>query len=152
MQYLKSVENKVVFQKVYEFSGDAKSGMIRLFKGGTFTNIDSISARIENFHIDNKKYTTSMLPTYMRGNWNGNVIVDFKEGKYRVTVTNIQNLTPLTYHLGNVASEASHVNVETLVLKPDGTFRTSHEDAMIVLSRALNDLFKIPEQTLTDDW
>lgn len=151
---IKSVDNsRIVFQKVYDYEGDAKAAVSKLLKSGPFTEIDSTGAMLADFRFNPKKYNDGgMMPMYMtEGIWSGNVAVDYKDGKYRVTVTNIQNFTPLEISIGAATATASKRTIESFALKADGTFKKGQENSVVVLSRALSDLFTINETT-NDTW
>ena len=150
VKYLKSVDNTVVYQRVFEFAGD-KSSVLRLLKSGPFTDADSTGAMLTDWTISKKYLSGAGLPVYMHGTWSGRINLDIKDGKYRVTVTNLKTYVPLALNFGGASAMPTKEDVAKLALKKDGSFKPSQDQSMIVLSDALSELFVIKE-TGSDEW
>lgn len=149
---IKIINGAVVYQRVFESTGDIASKVSRILKAGPFTEVTENSAYLSDFSINPVKYSSyKQSPIYMRGKWYGNVVVDLKEGKYRITITSIQVLVPLEFNYGGVDNVATKESIEKYFVKKDLTFKSAQEQSVVLLCDALSDLFREVEQT-TDNW
>lgn len=89
--------NDLYWQKVYESDLTKEDILTALKTSGKFENVESIGnsivADILKFPLDLGGRSRMNFPIYMTtSNFIGKVTIDFKDGRYRVTVRNIQLL------------------------------------------------------------
>lgn len=157
--------NRVFFQKVYEVPGKSASEINKLFYNLINSNKclsydrDITNFNLSNFKIDYKKYGYSYMDITLyisQSLFNANGKVDFKDGKYRVTLFDISYTSENEFTLGGVTTKLEHEPIEgTIVKNNKALFRKSQQDNIALMSNNFNDLFdykNITEVIGGDNW
>ncbi|MGL6129541.1 hypothetical protein [Chryseobacterium artocarpi] len=157
------ISNKqVVWQHIYESNKNIDEVKQSLLSRGKLkiTNIENglIYGDISDFMMDYKGAGNTLMgtPIYLSSSkFFGNFKIEFKEGKYRVSVTNIRlkGETFSLYSSRAALSSDSNDNLETLILKNDReSFKGSFDGkSSRIINYSLTQLFDISKYTKTDD-
>lgn len=153
------VDNRtVVWQKVYECSGDANQITKDILTQGPFTNVDTVAktCKIDDYKLSYRKYGLTFFetPDYLSdGVWIGSVRIEVKPNKYRVTITNLQNYTTIVRKkTDDKIVYPGKQNADELFCKDnDGSLKYSEVKYIKTLSDALGDLF-LPVKPMDDNW
>jgi hypothetical protein len=155
--------NDSVWKYIYHKNGDNKSKMKRQLMANPYIkNIREteagLVADIENWQIDYKKEGGSHMSTSMAvtgGKWNGRVLIDFRDGKYRVSVSG------LNFDAGSVGVYGGGITINQDIFdnwadwtlnKPRTDFKRNQNKNMKLMDSALRTMFTITNPQQTDDW
>lgn len=157
-----SIENnKVIWQKIYtteksladiilEFQKSGNFNNIEQKENNTFLNFKSVRANYRDLGISSVK-TSAYISN---GKFEGSATVEFKEGKYRVIIRNIDyDFTYLS--IATLKDTPEHFDIEQVALKNGNTvFKKGFIDRdMVVLDYTFNSLFDISKNKKpTEDW
>lgn len=154
-QNITATDGKITYQKVFDAPGLSKVDIVNLFHSGPFTQIDTMSlySKLNNYTINYKKHGYSMMniPVYARGNFTGNVKIELKDNRYRVTASNFMYTAGVEFNIGGVTATDQPTPLETYALKKDGTIRPAQQIVIDAIDKDLTDLFTIKQQT-NDNW
>lgn len=145
-----SIENnKVIWQKVYETDKSFAELNLELQKSGNFINVENKELNtffsFKNLRANYKDLGISRMKTsaYISdGKFEGSATVEFKEGKYRVIIRNIDyDFTYLS--IATLKDTPEHFDIEQVALKNgNSTFKKSFIDRdMKILDYTFNSLF-----------
>ena len=128
--------NNLIWQQVFEI--DSTNQIEPYFKNIAFTasltaNNTTISGNSNTYQIKNK----TGLPIYAYSDFKAFVVIEIKESKYRVTVSNIF-FKGLEIDFGGVKNN-SEEHIEMYVLKKDNTIRPSQTTQNTL--KSINDFF-----------
>ncbi len=158
-RYLKIIDNQVVFQKVYEMEGLSESDVERLLTSNTpkvknlteFRKYEGvITARLNEADIDLTKYGLSVWSNYdalLNHPLFCDVSIDWKEGKYRVTLS---SLLFKAEGLGDITGTDAYCKILKKGNKEWSTVKNRVKGGLL-LERYLSDLFDFSTKT-QEDW
>ncbi len=159
------VDSDLIWQKVYETDLKPEQIQKQLKQMGGF-NIESVNDNELHLNILRTKidytgagYKKWGLPAYLAMNdYIAFAMIQFKEGKYRVTVKKIKLIQKENHSTtigGNnidLYSEGAETAIEEYTIKNSGDYKNQFiKTGSIVLDYTFNNLFEIKEAT-TDDW
>lgn len=154
-----NTDKKVSWEKIFETSKTFDQLLSSVKQSGNFSDIEVVEGRIiANFKNIVPKYREAgytLMGTSMylsNGIFFGNATIDFKEGKYRVIVSNIK----MTYKVPtmNMSMTDQTGGLEEVALKRNSDFRTSFfsKDSKI-LNYTFTELFTFESTKKTaDNW
>lgn len=158
------ISNKqVVWQRIYESNKTSDEVKNILLQTGKlkFTSEDNniLTGEISDFIMDFKGagYTKMGTPIYLANSskFSGNFKIEFKEGRYRVTATNLKFKGESTsiYYGGIGFNSSGNDNLETYVLTNDREyFKGNFEGrASKIINYSFAQLFDVSKYTKTDD-
>ena len=143
--------NKLIWQKVFDLDISKDDFIKNLKLSGNFYDIEYdsfISTNIKEVPIDYKAsgYKVANTPMYISSsNIIGDVIIEFKEEKYRVTVSNIK----LKGNIPNLAVHQTMVELKDYAVKNNEfkkAFKTKH---YVIFDNQIHDMFKV---VALDNW
>lgn len=138
---------QVIWQRIYETKLNFKDLVTQIKSSGIFktVTIDSleISGELREFNADYKGagYSEMITPIYIdRSHINAFAILEFKEGKYRVTVKKIV----LTQAYDDALSkQGERVNLENYAIKKDQFTNAFKKSPSLILNFSINKLFEM---------
>ncbi len=154
----KIVNGRLIWQKVYECKDSINQIVANLKKGGIvkeneITN-NVITGIIKELDADYKGagFSRGFTPIYLISNRiTCSIMIDFKEGKYRVTIKNMK----LTNFLESPISKVGESEpIETYALKKKNTvFKDIFlKDAVTILNYTFNKIFEQTSKEEDDNW
>lgn len=161
-KYFKTENNQFVYEAIFSMDSLNSSQIESLLLSNlpmakSVTNVKSsngiITANFVNLIIDWRKFggTLTGSTMFMRDPFNGNIIIQIKNGKYKVIVNslmcNISLAAPLSNQIENKLN-----SIETLFLNYKMEYKTKESivDAGKVMELQLNDIFTI--KPIKSDW
>lgn len=150
------VENGfLIYRQVFEVE-TTENGLIRhLMTAPGVTDItkqDSfIVGKVENVKVDWKKFggTWGTITTALAHPISGNLLAELKDGRYRITVSNIV----LKPHSPTLYQNADS-KLDDLSLNRKKEFRTgkNYLSTLFYIDKQFTDMFTMKEQTASQDW
>lgn len=144
-------QNQLVWQKVYEAEPD-KTFILSLLQDIQVSEEATISGKIRqtNFTPYLKKIGKrwgNTSPYLFNGQFDGNIVCEIKDGKYRITLTNIYH-----HYDGGTYDFSGYEN--DMAINNKGQFRRSWVNNISdPLDKCFEDLFTIKEtKSLNEDW
>lgn len=152
-----SVDSSFTFSQIIE----------NLTKNNLFSNVkideDMFEGKLNPKIIDYMKYgyKTMSAPIIFRSKHQSDVKIEFKQGKYRVTVQNIEYIEDgsadiLVRGLISPLLPSTKGDVETyngdFSFKIDGSIRTRNKTIFEILDKYFCDIFQYKKQDLNKDW
>jgi hypothetical protein len=124
----KIIDGDIIWQKIYETTM-SKDTLLSLFESsGLFTRIEvskQFMGDLKKMDADIKGagYDKMAVPMYIPNKYiTGFLTVDFREGKYRVTIKNIKLIQKADYSLAEQGEETS---LNTYAVKGDNEFKSA---------------------------
>lgn len=156
-QHFKVENNIVLWQKVYTDSTNLQS-----IKNYLITHSDSFKEvkenndkllflkEFESLQLKPYGYKAMSFPTYMGNNGSFSGYIEFKDGKYRVTINNLMVKTIRIVAL-EVTDQYDEDNISTYILDENGNinYSKSNTKALKVFDTYFTQLFTIKEK---EDW
>ena len=151
---MRIINGEVVFQRVYDCPPSFNAS--QLLKNGPFveTSGDMLSATLDNYAINFKKHGKSYMnyPMYMHGTLRAKIVIDIKDGKYRVTASHLMANSNIDFDYGSVTEKSSYVNIETYAVNNKGEFKQGQVKAIQLINDDFGLLFLANTTTTTDNW
>lgn len=144
--HFKQSKNQLIWQKTYETNLDKKAILKQISQNAVLNSIKP-SGQSDFFLINCDKKT----PIYMRNNFRFYAHIDFKPGKYRVTLTNFQMRDNYTVEAFGVETTNNPISIDSFFIKKNGDFRSSKisRNAQRCFNDFLTDLFTFSKE---EDW
>jgi hypothetical protein len=148
--------NSLIWQKVYETDLNFEELQTAIKEAGTFEYIEvsenSIIGDVKPFRSDYKSagYSTAMAPIIVaRSDNKGFAIIEYKEGKYRITFKNLKFKQRSTDPLFEKGEETT---LEEMAIKK-GEFKKSFLKATAtILNYSFSEHFKFEKPVQNDNW
>lgn len=139
---------QVVWRTVKEYEGNSESLLKQLKFSGKFSNLEllenTIIGKFTNAPINFQGSASMYL---MASNMMGSFIIQFKEGRYRITVKNLQLKSQTSV---GVFDEGSIEAIEKYAINANGEFRKRFKSRdLSILEDNLSKLFEFSQK---DDW
>jgi len=157
-QVFKISDGKLIWQKVYECKDSINQIVSNLKRGGSLRGIDVTdnvaTGSLKDIEVDYKGagFSRGTLPIYITSHHlSCFVVIDFKKGKYRITIKNIQ-LTDVPE--GSINKFGESEPIETYALKNKNTeFRDLFIKApATILNYTFNKIFEQTAKEEDDNW
>jgi hypothetical protein len=154
----------VIYIKVFDVSDttNLKFNITKQLKStANITNIQEyesyLTADISNMAIDYKKHGGSSLiiPMIVTNGINGKMTVDFKNGKYRVTIQGIEFINNLSIYTSGIEMEGSNQPMKNLILNKERTEIKNTKkwlDVLGFLDKHFVDTFTFKSTSNIDIW
>jgi len=147
-EYLMNESSQIVFEKVYNLDSLNSNDIEILLTASTFKDVsdiekmqDVIRGKIKNVLIDYKKYgyTWANTANYVKYPFYADVLMVWKNGKYKVTVNNMRFEIPSIGMMNAFSMTCS----EALIKKKTGELETKKiiVDSGIIIEKYLSDIF-----------
>lgn len=143
-------QNQLVWQRVYEQNPD-KSFIITLLEDVQIAEENTITGKLRKTNFTPFFKSIGMTwggtaPYLFNGEYTANIVCDIKQGRYRITVTN------LYHHYGSGQYDFSG-HESDVAINRRGDYRKSWVNKNAnALDKALEDLFTIKTTSNTEDW
>lgn len=149
---------QLIWQKVYESPANATQYHEMLFNSGKFSDIAELNGKItcwlNEAPIDYKQagYDIGQVSMFVRdGNFKCFATIQFKEGKYRVTLEQIQ----IIQRYDTTLSKKGEITyLDRYAINRKGTFNKMVENnSLVVLDALFKSMFEYKQAThLNDEW
>jgi hypothetical protein len=141
-QHIEVVNNKLQWQKVYNTDLSQEEVLKALYlKGVKSQNSAQLMVNFTTTDLEPYGFKSSKFATYIQLGGNYTATLEFKQGKYRVTVNNIM--------VRNLLNEEIHLDISEFMVRR-GQLRTgkSHQKVKQLLEAYFTEFFKVT----TNDW
>ena len=153
-------DGNISYKKIFEMNEFEKNDLIDYLNSlSNFSIISSeneILGQIKDLRINFKKYGKGGYPVFLRNSLSSDVIIQFKDNRYRLILKNIGFLDDVSY--GVTVSSVTVIDTDNFTslseyyVKKDGTLRDSKivERTLDVMDKHFSDLFTIKK--IDEDW
>ncbi|CAM4322546.1 hypothetical protein [Zobellia nedashkovskayae] len=139
---------QVIWRSIRQYDGTSEQLLKQLKSSGKFSSLESINNSVIGKFTDapvSFKGTASMY--LMASNMMGSFVVNFKEGRYRITAKNIKFKSQTSV---GIFDEGSIYPIEKYALNGNGEFRKRFESKDLpIIETNLAQLFELSQE---DDW
>lgn len=150
-------DGAVKWQRIYEASQSGAAIVKALKLDGRFSEVEqldsnTIVAKLENYEIDYKEqgYTKWNVPMYFSmQKMSAQVLINLKQGRYRVTLYNI--VFEQTKTVSEIYTAGETYAIEEYALRKDGSFRGGFHKTANIFDVDFGGLFGWSAAT-SDDW
>lgn len=147
-------DNAIIWQNVYNDSRDIaiiQNEVKHYLSDATVLNENSMSGKLNSYIANLNGRSRGMSTIFILNNsFSANVKIDFKQGRYRVTLSNIITTslmdTPINGH-----EEKSQIELFCMNYKK-GVFRDRSFESLDILDESLKDTFAFKTIADDDDW
>jgi Calsequestrin len=163
-QNFEIVDNDVVFTNVFNHEGSDQKALRQqiLYTLRNYPYIRNVqefddgvlTADLIDFRVNYKKFGNTYMgtPTEITdGSWTGKVLINFKDGKYRVTIQSLSMVLLKSGSCANSCSRSELLSVDALTSKRDG-FRPGILDVLQHLNQGFVDAFERKAIVQNDNW
>jgi len=155
-------ENEIIWQKVYETNFTFDQLVTNITESGQLEKIyvsnNKITGDLKPFEADFKGagYSRGFTPMYLLGSLlTGFATIDFKDGKYRVTIKRIiyefTSSSGFTYNSALWRQGDKH-SLSSVVLKRDNIMKEAFKDGSIILNYTFSKKFDLKPRTENQNW
>jgi len=152
------LDGNIVYKNIFEIGNSKKEDVLKYLKTlSNFTILDSendIIGEIKDLRINFKKYgNSSGYPIFLRFSLSSDVLIQFKDNRYRVILKNIGFLDDVSLYSSKTFKESDNFTyLSEFYIKNDGTMRTNTmvDKTLDVMNKHFTDLFTY--KVVENDW
>ena len=150
-----TMENgSLIYRQVFEIPTTEDNLLLFLMNTQGVADVEKhdafITAKVKDMKIDYKKHGGSWAsaPIHLNYLQSGNLLAEYKEGKYRITISN------LSYQHPNASTVARDGQLQDLILNRNNEFKTGKAYLTILyyMDKHFTDVFTAKEVATSEDW